>query len=479
MRLTSASEVSSDLNHDTGISPKMADDSSNQQVLLSVEAEAYVEAIETFRVQDIGSTKWMKQHEYLEKLNIQAVLHASSNQDEFVKEMLLSHEKIPVVIQELLALEVWKQNVFSIIQRMDFEPKTTFPLYMALYHEATLSNLLETILFHKEPCEAAEDCVLDLVDYCHRKITDLVARQEENQDEEEAELPKDGKSIDESSAMEELKKQQQKIQFDVSIKAISIFRYITDHLSSLSLSVTTRILNTLDIPSLLVQLVDDPPWTKYKDGKLSKYIDNKWQEVAPADRLQLTRLEGQVWIALFNLLMGPDCQQKYAFNPHNKAQILKLRSHLTEVLVDQIPNLCELQRYLSNLSMMDPPAAQTGIVLEQVPEIRERILKENEGKWKAIAKHQVKNFFNSSAESMRDQAKMFADMYNFDVLESLIAEPPKCALCGSPAAKRCSRCQNEWYCRRECQVTHYSKHKIACNLMMEAEQKLKEASLNS
>nr|XP_054751813.1 zinc finger MYND domain-containing protein 10-like [Lytechinus pictus] len=457
----------------------MASNDPSRQVLLSVEAEAYVESLESFRVQDIGSSKWMKQHEYLEKLNMQAVLHASSNQDEFVKEMLLSHEKIPVVIQELLALEVWKQNVFSVIQRMDFEPKTTFPLYMALYHEATLSNLLETILFHKEPCEAAEECILDLVDYCHRKITDLIARQEENGDKEEADLPQDGKSIDESSAMEELRRQQRKIQFDVSIKAISIFRYITDNLSSLSLSVTTRILNTLDLPSLLVQLVDDPPWTKYKDGKLTKYIDNKWQEVAPSDRLQLTKLEGQVWIALYNLLMGPDCQQKYAFNPHNKAQILKLRSHLTEVLLDQIPSLCDLQRYLSNLSMMEPPAAQTGLVLEQVPEIRERLLKENESKWKAIAKHQVKNFFNSSAQSMRDQAKMFADMYNFDVLESLIAEPPKCALCGSPAAKRCSRCQNEWYCRRECQVKHYSKHKIACNLMVEAEQKLKEVSLNS
>lgn len=456
----------------------MADENTKQQVLLAVEAEAYVEALETFRIQDIGGSKWMKQHEYLEKLNMQAVLHASSNQDEFVKEMLLSHEKIVVVIQELLAIEVWKQNVFSIIQRMNFEPKTTFPLYMTLYHEATLVNLLETIFYHKDPCEAAEDCVLDLVDYCHRKITDMMARQEESAGGD-CESTQESKSIEETSAMEELKKQQQKIQFDVSIKAVSIFRYITDHLSSLPLSVTTRILNTLDMPSLLVQLVEDPPWTKYEDGQLSKYIDNKWQEVAPADRLQLTRLEGQVWISLFNLLMGPDCQQKYAFSPHNKAQILKLRSHLSEVLLDQIPSLCDLQRYLSNLSMMEPPPAQTGIVLEQVPEIRERLLRENNGKWKAIAKHQVKTFFNASAQSMRDQAKMFADMYNFDVLESLIAEPPKCALCGAPAAKRCSRCQNEWYCRRECQVNHWSKHKQACNLLVEAEQKLKQASLNS
>jgi len=41
-----------------------------------------------------------------------------------------------------------------------------------------------------------------------------------------------------------------------------------------------------------------------------------------------------------------------------------------------------------------------------------------------------------------------ADTYNLDLLESFITEPPKCAVCGEAAAKRCSRCQNEWYCRR-------------------------------
>lgn len=40
------------------------------------------------------------------------------------------------------------------------------------------------------------------------------------------------------------------------------------------------------------------------------------------------------------------------------------------------------------------------------------------------------------------------DTYNIDVLETLINEPPKCAFCGEEATKRCSRCQNEWYCRR-------------------------------
>ena len=37
---------------------------------------------------------------------------------------------------------------------------------------------------------------------------------------------------------------------------------------SLSLSVTSRLLNTHDIPILLVELVQNPPWTKQKKGKM-------------------------------------------------------------------------------------------------------------------------------------------------------------------------------------------------------------------
>ena len=37
-------------------------------------------------------------------------------------------------------------------------------------------NLLETTMFYRETCEGTEDSVLDLVDYCYRKLTDLIAR---------------------------------------------------------------------------------------------------------------------------------------------------------------------------------------------------------------------------------------------------------------------------------------------------------------
>jgi len=62
----------------------------------------------------------------------------------------------------------------------------------------------------------------------------------------------------------------------------------------LPLSCATRLLNTLDVPVLLVELLQNSPWTKMKDGKMEKYIDNKWAVVDVADRFKITKIEGQV-----------------------------------------------------------------------------------------------------------------------------------------------------------------------------------------
>ena len=56
--------------------------------------------------------------------------------------------------------------------------------------------------------------------------------------------------------------------------------------------------------------------------------------------------------------------------------------------------------------------------------------------------------FNSSSIDFNSFNYSWAETYNFDVMEGLLSDPPKCANCGEPASKRCSRCQNEWYCRR-------------------------------
>ena len=41
---------------------------------------------------------------------------------------------------------------------------------------------------------------------------------------------------------------------------------------SLPLSVTSRVLNTHDLPNLLVQLVESPPWSRRIDGTLTVFV---------------------------------------------------------------------------------------------------------------------------------------------------------------------------------------------------------------
>lgn len=99
------------------------------------------------------------------------------------RHLLLFRPQIPVLVHEMILVEVWKLKIFPILRRLeDFKPKNTFHLYMVvsrqrktwnngdkkkkklalifrheciflshfqLHHEATIVNLLETIMFHQ------------------------------------------------------------------------------------------------------------------------------------------------------------------------------------------------------------------------------------------------------------------------------------------------------------------------------------------
>lgn len=82
----------------------------------------------------------------------------------------------------------------------------------------------------------------------------------------------------------------------------------------------------------------------------------------------MPKIEGQVWLALYQLLLSPQCLQKYEYTDFKKNRITKLRAHLNEVVLDQMPHLVQLQRFLEQLSFMEPPTVKKQLVLEQVIE---------------------------------------------------------------------------------------------------------------
>ncbi len=119
------------------------------------------------------------------------------------------------------------------------------------------------------------------------------------------------------------------------------------------------------------------PWEKpLDDGTFLRHIEGKWQKISPEDRYLMPKIEGQVWLALYQLLLSPHCLQKYEYTDYNKNRITKLRAHLNEVVLDQMPHLVQLQRFLEQLSFMEPPTVKKQLVLEQVIERLIEICKE-------------------------------------------------------------------------------------------------------
>ena len=282
-------------------------------VLSAYDAERIVSSLQKFRLEDVGTKAWFEQHENIEKLNLQAHQSASSCSDEFVLEAILTYDKIETLVHDLLLIEIWKEKIYPLVfDRL--AGKNSMRVYFILYHEATLINFFEILLFHKHFCEAGGELMIEFVDYSARKLTkvasgynfrlcepmtDLINKYKSAQtSKEELEIMFASKSPE-----EELEKHLNEIEFRVCISSCSIIRFLCENAECLTLSTVTRIADTHDILMLVIPLIENPPWTRrLTSGKWQKLVDYKWKEVPPIDLLKITKLEGQPWLTLYHIL---------------------------------------------------------------------------------------------------------------------------------------------------------------------------------
>lgn len=176
--------------------------------------------------------------------------------------------------------------------------------------------------------------MVDLVDYCHRKLTLLASKATR-----EGATGPDRSSLSRKAGLasmevqcsrlemcsaatvcrlisrahmadlallglKELKMQHAELEFEISLKAVSVLRYITDHVErygleprpwfhqkskrsyllficwfcvlSFSISVINRLLCTHNMPCVLVQLVDCCPWMRYTEGLSQRQLLLFW-----------------------------------------------------------------------------------------------------------------------------------------------------------------------------------------------------------
>eukprot|EP00164_Ancoracysta_twista_P007032 GFYU01009905.1.p1 GENE.GFYU01009905.1~~GFYU01009905.1.p1 ORF type:complete len:508 (-),score=140.68 GFYU01009905.1:64-1437(-) len=426
------------------------------------EAEAYVQQLQDFSLDEIGSSRWMQQHDMITKLNMQAHHNAMFRHDEYVMEYMVSYDKIKVLIHELIAIELWKEKVAPHIEE-ELANLSSMKPYTVFYHESACCNLLEILFFHKDAMDAAGDAIIDLADYCVRKVIILNTRSEGQF------APNVGKTSQEwldKTTKTDMHEKFNEIQFTVCMCALTITRYMTESLNNLPLAVMTRFLMSNDMPICLVPLLETPPWQLKKGEKTWKFTDSQWQLVKPEEMQRVTKYEAQVWLSLYNLIMDTECKKKYELTQYRLDQVGRVRKLMNETLLDQIPMLNDFMRFLeeSSIAKVGGAPSQNMFMIEQVPEIRDNLEMTNKDKYEAIAKKVVNTYFKITEESRREEMKRLTELYSIDQWEEVL-EDPKCAECGELATKRCSRCKNEWYCGRKCQVGAWKKHKTMCDVI--------------
>ena len=111
------------------------------------------------------------------------------------------------------------------------------------------------------------------------------------------------------------------------MSSISIIRYITDYIKYLKPSVLRHLHLENDTLMALVVLIEDRPWLRNKagtDNLREKFEDGSWVEVKKGEMSRLPKIEGQVWIAIYNLFLSPECANNYEVTDFRKNTLLRV-----------------------------------------------------------------------------------------------------------------------------------------------------------
>ena len=114
-----------------------------------------------------------------------------------------------------------------------------------------------------------------------------------------------------------------------------MIRFITDHMQDLSVPIVHQMMETNDIPCVLVPLLEMKPWLrKNTKGETEKFEDQRWVIVPPKELNRVPKIEAQVWLTIYNMFLSQDTNRKYEINSFRKANLLRLRKYMTEPLLD-------------------------------------------------------------------------------------------------------------------------------------------------
>ncbi|XP_050688240.1 zinc finger MYND domain-containing protein 10-like isoform X3 [Eriocheir sinensis] len=486
--------------------------STGTNILQPFEVEHAIDSLECVNLEEMLSNRWVSCCGRVIQLSTQAVLEARRGGHEHVQHTLTLQHKELEVVWHLLTAETWRLHVLPLLLRQCQEtspPPSSLPFIMVLHLEVAALGLLESLAFNEESAAALEGLVLDVIDYSVRQLIRLVnhghahpnqpfyspqenhlyvfdsREDDEKGDSSSTSTQKDdeGKENQKSDEREdgkenihhEVSQEERRAGLVLGGKAVAVLHLLAGCRKHLPLCATTRMMSTHDIPQLLASLLCMQPWKTQQTGDVYVFEDSEWQRRTPKDP-PLSRTECQMWATLQTLLFDADCITMYEINSARKNVLLKLSGRLNEAALAQIPSLEHLARWLAALPLTQPQQPHPPPLITTLPQLSDGVAGAWDGRWKELSQRLAPRFLAPTPTCLQALASSMAAAWDLDALEELLPDTPSCASCGSPAGQRCSRCHNEWYCRRKCQVEDWPKHKQLCDLLVKNNPKAKSTA---
>lgn len=487
-------------------------------VIPTTEIDYYVNSLRKFPLHEIGTKLWFEIHEILLKINQQAILECSEYREELIKELLVINNKLPILVHEIFCVLIWRTQILpKLFELNSNQSATTFLLYSVCFHEANAISLLEIVLYHENGCQSLGESSLDLIDYCIQSITQLIGLVHMGHYQQEEKTPEE--LIANETITMEFERQKRDLLYKIGMRCLSILNYLIDKLSVLPLSAATRLLQIHDTPCILSEILHCRPWLRRRSPPTSqqntsttttnnnnifeKFIDEKWTPIKDTTILKVTKIEAQTWFCLRQILLNSNIFEKYEINDYRQRTLSKLEHLLNDNILDQLTPLIELKTFLCTLQFQCNKNKEnnkqnfykTAMILEEIPMIKEEILKNTKkfGYKKIIEMHKSL-FFDLKPNDIIKMAKYLNSTYTTDLFiadddddddcvsrhnsnstqtidneknqcsNTTIINEMNCGNCKKYANKKCSKCLKIYYCSRECQIKHWStEHKLNCS----------------
>ena len=89
------------------------------------------------------------------------------------------------------------------------------------------------------------------------------------------------------------------------------------------------------MPCVLVPLLELKPWLRKNiHGKMEKYEDQRWQQIPDNEMHKVTKIEAQIWLAIYNMFLSREANRKYEVTTFRKSNLLRLRKYINEQMID-------------------------------------------------------------------------------------------------------------------------------------------------